>query len=404
MKNITLIHFAYPPNPGGVERVIEEQAHLLKDLGFKVKVLTGSGNDNKVEVKEIKNLQSVGNFNPELQKKMLGENIFDEEFKVLSKEIGQELDKELEDQDVIIVHNMLSIYRNLPFIEAFSTYSALHPEKKFINWIHDHMLIDKDRIKEERPDQFMKDLITKPLKNTIYVAISSTFAKLLRDVIKGVEIKIIPDGVDIRDELEIGEGIWGLIQKHNLLDASPLFLIPANIVERKNIEYSINVLKEVRNKFSKTKLLISGDVSKHKDTMEYYKKLKDLIKELGIENEAIFLREEFENPRSEKDLNDLYKICDAVLYFSKSENFGLPILEAALQKIPIFLSDLRVFREIGGDNLEYMDVKKQSPKETAQRIIELLQNDKEFLMRKNVKSNYNMETILKKNLVPLIRG
>ncbi len=147
---VTLIHFAYPPNAGGVEQIVYEQARALKRLGFEVKVLTGSGKDDEIDLVVLKNLQSVENFDPKLQKKILEDNIFDEDFYSLSKEIGQELENHLKDQNVIIVHNMLSVYRNLPFIYAFSEYTKSHPDKKYINWIHDHMMIGAEKIKNEK--------------------------------------------------------------------------------------------------------------------------------------------------------------------------------------------------------------------------------------------------------------
>ena len=72
MKKIAILHFAYSPNIGGVERLVEDQANILERLGFEVKIITGNGkrNNEKIEVVNIPEFQSVMNFNPTLQNKM----------------------------------------------------------------------------------------------------------------------------------------------------------------------------------------------------------------------------------------------------------------------------------------------------------------------------------------------
>ena len=114
MKKIAILHFAYSPNIGGVERLVEDQANILERLGFEVKIITGNGkrNNEKIEVVNIPEFQSVMNFNPTLQNKMLKKGIFDEEFNRLSHLIEEKLNNNLSDIDTIIIHNMLTISRN----------------------------------------------------------------------------------------------------------------------------------------------------------------------------------------------------------------------------------------------------------------------------------------------------
>jgi glycosyltransferase involved in cell wall biosynthesis len=40
---------------------------------------------------------------------------------------------------------------------------------------------------------------------------------------------------------------------------------------------------------------------------------------------------------------------------AETQGFGLPTIEAQLNSCPVALSDIEVFREIGGDSVEYFD-------------------------------------------------
>lgn len=57
---------------------------------------------------------------------------------------------------------------------------------------------------------------------------------------------------------------------------------------------------------------------------------------------------------SDADINTLYKKAAGLLFISKGEGFGLPLVEAAHHGIPIVCSDIPVFREISGDFATYV--------------------------------------------------
>ncbi|PIP62975.1 hypothetical protein COW98_01020, partial [Candidatus Roizmanbacteria bacterium CG22_combo_CG10-13_8_21_14_all_35_9] len=121
MKKIALLHFAYPPNIGGVEGMVKEHAEILTNLGYEITMITGSGEEKnpKIKLVVIPELQSVMSFNPFLQEKILDKGIIDDEFYKLADTIDQGLEKALDKIDVVVTHNMITIVRNLPFVYAF---------------------------------------------------------------------------------------------------------------------------------------------------------------------------------------------------------------------------------------------------------------------------------------------
>jgi glycosyltransferase involved in cell wall biosynthesis len=56
---------------------------------------------------------------------------------------------------------------------------------------------------------------------------------------------------------------------------------------------------------------------------------------------------------SDDMLKRLYEDCAALLMASEGEGFGLPLIEAALHKLPIICRDLSVFKEVAGEHAYY---------------------------------------------------
>ena len=406
MKKIAILHFAYSPNIGGVERLVEDQANILERLGFEVKIITGNGkrNNEKIEVVNIPEFQSVMNFNPTLQNKMLKKGIFDEEFNRLSHLIEEKLNNNLSDIDTIIIHNMLTISRNLPFITAFNNYADKHKDKKIIIWVHDHMYIKNNEIVTGtvKSSDLEYKLITTPLKNAQYVTISETLGKNLIEVmsLNKSNFRVIPNGINIKSFLEIDDSIWNIVKDYGLLNKFPLILSPINILERKNIEFSLKLINKLKKYYPNIFYMISGKASQHRDTQTYFESIFEMVNKLGLNDNILFLSKKFQHSLANSELHDLYDLSDVIFYFSKSENFGIPILEAGATKTPIFTSDIAIFKEIGKDNIFHLNT--NDLENTSRLIFDFFENNKACQLFKDVKINYNLETIVKEKLIPLL--
>lgn len=409
MKKIALIHFAYPPNIGGVESMVKEHAEILTQLGYEVTIITGSGEENnpKIKLVVIPELQSVLSFNPFLQEKILDQGIIDDEFYKLSDTIEQGLEKTLEKIDVIVVHNMITIVRNLPFVYAFKNFVKKYPKKKFFGWIHDHSYINEFQIKnleDVAKSKFEKDLLTTPIKNITYILISESFrepfAKLMG--LHDGETAVVPNGIDIKHFLEIDDLIWEIIEKYNLIKKFPLILSPVNILERKNIDYCLEIIRELKKNYPDIGYIITGKPSKHRSTTEYLDSLKKKIEAFGLKDNVMFFNDFLNRALMRTEIHDLYQIADMVFFLSKSENFGLPLLEAALTKTAILVSDLKVFREVGGEFVKYVDYKTTDPIKASEIVKNFIEESLRVRLNFRSRSQYDLKTILKEKFIPLI--
>lgn len=77
---------------------------------------------------------------------------------------------------------------------------------------------------------------------------------------------------------------------------------------------------------------------------------------------------------TDSDLNVLYKNSLALVSSSICEGFGLPLIEAAHHKLPAIVSDIPVFREIGGHSTKFFEV--TNSKMLAQCLLDAVESSK----------------------------
>src|SRR5665647_847647 len=107
------------------------------------------------------------------------------------------------------------------------------------------------------------------------------------------------------------------------------------------------------------------------------------------------------------NLKEIYSEFDVTLLLSEYEGFGLPVLEAQAYNLPVFCSDIPVFKEILGNSACY--IPDNADITTVKKIIEDLQNENllaslselgEINLNKYSWKKMNIETIsLYQNLV-----
>lgn len=131
------------------------------------------------------------------------------------------------------------------------------------------------------------------------------------------------------------------------------FLSVGSIIERKNLLNICKAIFHLKNEFN-IPLVVIGDGGKYKQ------KVKDFIRQNGIEDRIIFLSE---NPaaknsasfRTAIDFPAIYQQAVAMIYPSFFEGFGIPVLEALWSKTPVITSNLSCLPEAGGDGAYYID-------------------------------------------------
>lgn len=129
------------------------------------------------------------------------------------------------------------------------------------------------------------------------------------------------------------------------------------IEKRKNLELTVKALPSLA---SDVKLLVVG-----RDRKKYKEYVECLAKELGIMDRIVF-REDI----SFADLPAVNQLAEVVVYPSRYEGFGLPVLEGITSGRPVVAAKGSCLEEAGGDGALYVDP--DDPRQLADALQSLL--------------------------------
>lgn len=402
---IALLHYSSPPIVGGVESVLAHQARLLANDGHEVTILAGRGEifDERIKVCILPRLDSR---HPDVMdvKDFLDAGKRTPAFEMLREQIRKELLEELKDCDVLIAHNVASLHKN-PALTAVLHEEYVKPGfPHLILWHHD-LAWTTPRYRAELHEGYPWDLLRTNWEGVTKVVVSELRRNELAELlgIAGDSIRVVPNGVDIDAFFKFESKTIELIERLNLLDADPLFLLPVRLTPRKNIELALRVMAELRKDYPKAMLLVTGPEGPHNPNNKAYKrKLLSLRDELNLRGAVHFLAEVTNEFMPDEVIADFFRIADALLFPSREEGFGIPIIEAAFSRIPVFCADIAVLRELGGEDVTYFDPD-ADPLEVARQVQVRMEAESTSRWARRAKHGYTWDQIYAKHIVPLLR-
>jgi glycosyltransferase involved in cell wall biosynthesis len=240
-----------------------------------------------------------------------------------------------------------------------------------------------------------------------YVGISNFLKDTLTKKIgfKKDNIFIIPNGIDIASFLDLSPITQEFFSRNKLLESELLILLPSKIMKNKNVHICIEVISQLKKKIPSVKLVITGKNFPHGKYLDYLKNTYSQIKNLDLENNVVLVSFLFTQKKHDATFDlvkSLYRLSDLVFFFSSYENFGLPLIEAGITKTPIICNNLKVFKEIENMNLYFVDIKKDTSSDMANKVLDILDHNRQVAYFRKIKINYSFETIFLKKIIPLI--
>jgi glycosyltransferase involved in cell wall biosynthesis len=174
------------------------------------------------------------------------------------------------------------------------------------------------------------------------------------------------------------------------------------ITRRKNIELALRILAALRARFPQARLVVTGPLGPHNPAnVAYFEELSALRRHLGLEDTAHFLAELNDTFLPDEVVSDFYRLADALLFPSREEGFGIPLLEAGLAGIPVFCADIPQLRELGGECVTYFSPGAE-PGEVAGQIAEYLERIPVYTFRERVRREFTWERIFAEKIAPLL--
>ncbi len=225
------------------------------------------------------------------------------------------------------------IWHSLWHRSRFKPYSK---HTKFIYTVHDLncLLIDYEE-SEERIAKYYRR-IKRKLRRASVIALISEFVRRQVEEIYGItdnRLQVIYNGV--RDLTDIPQ------QKPLCCNDEQFFFYISAFRPKKNFHLLLDMMKLMPDK----KLYLAGNY----DT-EYGRMIKRRIEEEKIENVVL------SGAVSEEEKAWLYANCEAFLFPSSFEGFGLPVIEAMQFGKPVFSSKETSLKEIGSQYAYFWEV------------------------------------------------
>ena len=344
---LALLHYTAAPVTGGVESVMAAQARKLREAGHDVRVIAGRG-----DAELIPELDSRHPDVEEATRRLHAGKTSRHHFKALRDRIRDHLRRTLADRDLVIAHNVMTMPFNLPLAAALVELGV-----PLIAWTHDIAWLNA-QYQSFRRDEWPYRIMGQRQPGVTYVTISCLRQRELATTfgLHTGAIEVVPNGIDPYEFVHLGERPYELLRQAGAVDADPLLLVPQRVAPAKRLELVIDAARVLRASMPGLKVVVTGPLGAHSlDDQAYATKLLEHRARLGLEGVVVFMceyrRQGSDHAVRSQDVADLYRISDVVLMPSGAEGFGLPVIEAAVARVPLVCADIPILHEVGGDEL-----------------------------------------------------
>mgnify|MGYP006289171899 CR=1 FL=1 len=402
-QTVALLHYSCPPVIGGVEFIVEAHADQFVKAGCKVRMIVGEGRLTHPEVvtEVIPEISSSGGpVGATLRELARGK--VSSRFEARVATVERKLEKALSGVDVCMMHNVMTMHFNLVLTAALERImKRLGKKINFVAWTHDLTFADPVHQAHQR-GEYPWDLLSRPLDNCRYCAISGQRRKQMKKVFgaSASMFPVIPDGIDVPRQLHLAPRVRDLFYEEELAGINIVALTPARILRRKNLTAGIELVAELKRRRRSVRWFITGPPDTHNpESAAYFDKMLDMRKRLKVEKEVVLLCRKFEGKVSTVELGSLYRLSDILLFPSASEGFGLPVLEAGLDRLLLVVSDIPALREVAGENAVYIK-ESSGMAAVAGRIVRRMSENEVLQYRKKVLSTYSWDRLFERKILP----
>ena len=171
-------------------------------------------------------------------------------------------------------------------------------------------------------------------------------------------IKVIHNGIDTSQKVDYPRD--QVIREYNLPKERKFVGIFGRLVKQKQHHVFLEIARKIKNELPQVRFLIIGDGPLKQE-------LDDTAKELGLENEVIFISH-LSNPFP------LYTVCDVVLLTSEEEGFPNVVMEAMLSAKPVVAFNVGGVGELIETDKTGFITRPDNQQEMFLKAIELLKN------------------------------
>jgi glycosyltransferase involved in cell wall biosynthesis len=280
---------------------------------------------------------------------------------------------------------------------ALWAWAESRPKARIVNWVHDLAVINPD-YDIPHGGEFPWKLLRHPPAGVRHVAASERRRQEFALATGVGDCVVIPNGFGPAEVLQLTPPVVALVKAAGWPNRWPVLFHPTRLLRRKNVELGIAVIAALRDAGERPLYLVTGASDPHHaPSRDYAESLRRLVRESGLADSVIFAHDHF--PVADADVSAFHRAADALFYPSHQEGFGLPVIEAALHRLPIFCPRIEPLTELGGAHWFDPD----APAADVARLVRgvLLQNS-ENCVRRSAVARFDWDALYPRFLAPLL--
>ena len=412
-NRIAILHYSAPPVIGGVEAVLEAHARLMVQAGLPVTVIAGRGEGSALPAGcEFITIPEIDTNHPEVLKaaESLENGRVPPEFEPLTAQITDALRPVVAGFDRLIVHNVFTKHFNLPLTAALYRLMDEGVARGVIAWCHD-LSWSSPTSRKKLHVGYPWNLLRIPRPDMTYVAVSiKRKMEIVSTFNLPVErVRVIYNGVDQERVAGISPEGSMLAARLGLKDADLVLLMPVRVTRAKNFEYALETLAAFKRDGYHPRLVVTGPPDPHDSaSLAYLQELKDLRRQMGLEQEMRFVYEAGPEPDQpftidQRMVGELMRMSDILFMPSHHEGFGLPVLEAGLIGIPVVTTAVPAAVEIALEDAFVFSLN-TAPDMLVEQLLNWLEENAQFQLRSRIKREFTWDAIFKREILPLLEG
>jgi glycosyltransferase involved in cell wall biosynthesis len=406
-----ILHYSVSPVVGGVEAVIAAHVQVMNAAGYPLAIITGRGEPQAFpSAVEFTSIPEIDSQHPEILalSQYLEDGHIPDGFEEMTSRLIDKLMPVVSEYDNLIIHNVFTKHFNLPLTAALYRLLDEGHIHKAIAWCHDFTWTSPSS-RSKVHCGYPWDMLRNQRADVTYVVVSEQRRRALANLFNCEmdEIQVIYNGVDPNELLGLSEEGRALINRLNYLENDLNLIMPVRVTRAKNIEYALHLVRALKISGNRVKMVLTGPPDPHDSkSMEYYNSLRALRRQLGVEEEMRFV---FESGPAEDEpffidmhiVGELLRASDLVFIPSHREGFAMPVLEAGLAGVPVVTTEVPAAVEIGKQDVLIFNTE-QEPTALAEEILNRLEVDATYRLRRRVRQQYTWEVIFHKQIQPLL--
>lgn len=331
--------------------VVQGQLEMLIKHGYQPTLITGS-NWNPPEAGTFSNVHTERILQP-----FIDGTKADEAFELEVDKLYEALDKIIEDDSVVITHDLIFLPDYVKHNVACRRIAAERPGIRWLHWVHSATgpgtLIKERAMYGEK----YEELLNSKFPNSILCYPNSEHIPRVAKNFAYEEYEV----VEVPHPSNPVEGMQSIVQRlydvKKLGEVDILSVYPARLDRGKAAHMHVYFMEACRAVGLSAHMVYCDFQSTGDDKVVYREDIKRLASELGVSDMITFLSEFDDSARMEvphQVILDLFTLSNVFLLPSRSETYSLIAQEAMLKGNLCYLNyDFAPFRQIYGDNALY---------------------------------------------------